>query len=328
MTDSSLTKDRTWITWETQRRNEELASAFNANYYPLDYSEKSSALRYILSAWHTVRIVFSEKPRTIFCQSPSVVLVILLAFLKKMLPFNLFADLHNAGVDGLEGLPNPIRALYRLAIKNCSGVILSNEELFSNVQSYQATLFALPDRLPRLKSSENLITLKRPAVVFISSFAKDEPIESFLRAVQGLNLHTYVTGKRLKAGELLKFESEKIRFTDFLPEESYDALIKDADLLVDLTTRENCLVCGAYEALSAGVPAILSDSEANRKTFPQGFIHSKNSEQDLAQALQSFLASPEKFKNEIRAAAYNFNIAWQRSFLTIEQNIKELAALD
>jgi hypothetical protein len=47
-------------------------------------------------------------------------------------------------------------------------------------------------------------------------------------------------------------------------------MLSSADLVVDLTLVDNCLVCGAYESVAAGVPLVLSAHDASRDLFHDG----------------------------------------------------------
>jgi len=58
--------------------------------------------------------------------------------------------------------------------------------------------------------------------------------------------------------------SDNLTLTAFIDDNAYVTLLYSCDLIVDLTTREDCLVCGAYESVSAEKPLLLSDTTALR----------------------------------------------------------------
>lgn len=310
-----------WITWEVQRRNEELARAFGVEHHAILHESTYGIRRYLWCILDTVRLVRARRPEVVFCQSPSVVLVMVLALLRAVWRFTLVADLHNAGVEALSDLPLPVRGLYRAAVGGCSGVIVSNEGLLPVVSPFQSQVFVLPDRIPSLRRATGPVALQRPAVVVISSFAKDEPLAEILTAAQGVGGHFYVTGKRSKAKDLLRFESETIHFTDYLAAEAYDALLREADLVIDLTTRTDCLVCGAYEALAAGTPAILSDSAANRATFEGGFLFTDATVEALRASLRQGIAQADALARAMPAARRRFERRWDETLAAVRDQI-------
>ena len=64
--------------------------------------------------------------------------------------------------------------------------------------------------------------------------------------------------------------------TGFLDDKSYIQLLNSSDAIMVLTKRDDCLNCGAYEAISIGRPLILSDSFVLREYFYQGVSFTEN----------------------------------------------------
>jgi glycosyltransferase involved in cell wall biosynthesis len=95
-----------------------------------------------------------------------------------------------------------------------------------------------------------------------------------------------VTGKiKEHLTELVKATPENVVLTNFVPEEEYVELLRSVDVIIDLTTREDCLVCGAYEAVAAGKPLIASDTKAMRTVFNKGVLYTKNTADDIAEKI-------------------------------------------
>lgn len=265
-------QETVWITWETQRRNWELADAFAAEYSQFDYSSKGKVKRYVRSVFDTYRLLIKRRPRVVFAQNPSLVLCTILALSRKIFSFRLVVDLHNVAVEQCSSPSWVVRTLARYVCRKSDLSIVTNPMLVPHVVKYNRHVAILPDRLPTLpKVPAPAFTKRRqrPHATLISSFASDEPIEIFLKAVSEIDLPftLFVTGSKRKARELLSLSSDKIVFTDFLTHDEYIGLITESDFLIDLTTRDDCLVCGAYEALAAEVPCILSRTPVIEKLF-------------------------------------------------------------
>ena len=122
-----MAKNSIWLTWETQRRNKELAEAFDSAYGHFDFSRHTSILRYALSIVATVKLLVNKRPQIVFAQCPSVVLCVLAAFLKFFFRYTLVIDAHNIAVD--KTLPKFTQTLIRYAFKRSDLVIVSNSFL-------------------------------------------------------------------------------------------------------------------------------------------------------------------------------------------------------
>ena len=65
-----------------------------------------------------------------------------------------------------------------------------------------------------------------------------------------------------------------------------------ADAVVVLTTREDTLLSGAWEALALGRPLIVSDTKALRQTFGDGVTYVAPHAGAITDAVQRTLADP------------------------------------
>ena len=65
--------------------------------------------------------------------------------------------------------------------------------------------------------------------------------------------------------------------------------MNSVDATIDLTTRENCLVCGAYESLAAGKPMILSKTRALMNYFSQAAVYVEHTAEDLERGIHEAL---------------------------------------
>jgi glycosyltransferase involved in cell wall biosynthesis len=92
------------------------------------------------------------------------------------------------------------------------------------------------------------------------------------------NTVIYISGNPKSHIEKIKAEiPDNVVPMGYLPEEEYLRMMSSCDLILDLTTREDCLVCGAYEALGMGKPMLLSDTAVNREYFRKGVLYTDNS---------------------------------------------------
>ena len=99
-------------------------------------------------------------------------------------------------------------------------------------------------------------------------------------------------------------------FTGFVPEDEYLALLQGADAIIDLTTREDCLVCGGYEGVAVERPLILSDTAAIRSYFSDGVRYTDNSADDLEARDHRGLASANSRRDAIRRLKQRLIADW------------------
>ena len=315
-----------WLTWETQRRNPELAAAFEAEYCCLDYSGHHISLRYLCSLLSTIRCLLNKRTGVVFAQCPSVILVALVACFKVFRGFVFVIDAHNIAFEYLRSDNVLLRSLSSFAFRQADVILVSNLRLSSGREELDDKRIALPDRLPSIDQNalpERFQQLSRPLITLICSFADDEPIEVFLEAIQTLEYGgtLLVSGKKSRAGDLLRYESDKICFTDFLPNLEFESLIQHSDLLVDLTTRDDCLVCGAYEALAVGRPVLLSKTGVQQEVFGKGAIFSENTPDSYREAVSQFLKQPAVHRRAAESFKADFEARWQVSFESARSKI-------
>ncbi len=97
----------------------------------------------------------------------------------------------------------------------------------------------------------------------------------------------YVTGNdRNLASEIRAGKPANVTFTGFLSESQYWSVLRNANLVVDLTMVDNCLKCGAYEALAVGTPLVLSSNAAWIEWFGGAARFAGNSANAMAQAIR------------------------------------------
>jgi hypothetical protein len=324
-----LMNERLWLTWETQRRNAELADAFSCHYGHLDFSSSGPLFRYLRSICATLVLFYArqfssrKKNSVVFVQCPSVVLVALLSVLRYLHSFVFVIDAHNITFEYLNSSNTLLRLLTRFSLKRADRIIVSNFFLTKDFSEFEAKFLSLPDKLPKLhfdgraQLPESFTSRRRPWVLLVATFAADEPIDFFLESVSsiaGQECTIFVSGKRSKAAAALRHESDCVVFTDFLPSHTFDLLLSQCDLVVDLTTRDNCLVCGAYEAVAAQVPALLSDSLATRDIFSKGCLYAVNTTESYRTALGKFLEDPHSLKNGVVEMSALFELRWRADF--------------
>jgi len=300
-----------WVTWEHHRRTIELSRALSIELCEL-ISPRSRALRYLALIARTVRCLVRRRPSLVVVQCPSVVLGLVVAMLKPLLRFTLVADLHNEAVK-----PFSISSgLYRLVLafihRSADLCIVSNAHLVPIVEAVGGRTFVLPDKLPGLQSRSTVMPNSTRTVVFVCTYAPDEPYREVIEAARLLDpsVTVMVTGDYRRVDALRP--PDNVYLTGFVSERDYIALLQIADAIVDLTSIEDCLVCGAYEAVALAKPLVTSDTAALREYFHRGTVYTKHDRRSLAAAMTDALDNSDRLAAEMRGLRVELSRNWAR----------------
>jgi glycosyltransferase involved in cell wall biosynthesis len=92
------------------------------------------------------------------------------------------------------------------------------------------------------------------------------------------------------------------------------ALIKGCDVIMSLTTRDNTMQNGAYEAMEVGVPIITSNWPVLRQTFSKGTLHVNNTAKELIAAVEEMQHEHNHYVDEVRILREERLKVWQENF--------------
>lgn len=318
-------RKRIWITWENQRRNRTLSSALGAKLFQFDI-KMNRLMRYPVALLKTFLTFIEEKPGIIFAQNPSLVLALFAVSYGRVFGVPVVIDSHNAGLFPSNGRSRLMNGIALHVIKNATLTLVTNDGLRNYVEQRGGAAFVLPDPMPTFEApvSDRKEPLKgRHNVLFICSYASDEPYLEVVKAAGELkkDVVIYLTGN---SKGRLGAVPENVVLTGYLPEKDYIHLLHQVDVIIDLTTREDCLVCGAYEAVAAGKPAILSDTKALRDYFSKGALYVDNTSGDLVKKINDSIANLEKLKKETEELKAERIASWTKRRLLLEKRLKDL----
>jgi glycosyltransferase involved in cell wall biosynthesis len=102
----------------------------------------------------------------------------------------------------------------------------------------------------------------------------------------------------------------------FVPDQQFYELLFQSDVVLDLTEHENCLVCGAYEAMAAERPLVTSDRACLREYFYQGAIFTQHDCGSIAEAIKTAYRERFKLSESIRE--------WKERTLNVQNKRKAM----
>jgi len=305
-----------WITWENQRRNRELSRRLGVPLLELAAVDRipNPVRKYLSGALWTLRHLLRRAPRRVWCQNPSLALSLLMLAYARVRRAFLVVDAHNAGLFPLEGRVPLLNALSRLVQRGADLTVVTNTPLADHVAANGGRPFLLPDPIPYLDGFERERLAGQASLLFICTYAMDEPYAEVFEAARRLppTIRIYVSGNYAKRGIDPAALPSNLVLTGYLSEEAYIRLLRSVDATIDLTTRENCLVCGAYESIAAGKPMVLSKTRAIQKFFPAGAVYTDNSAADIRRCIEQVLADRGRLAAEIRGLRQKREAEWEQ----------------
>jgi glycosyl transferase family 4 len=259
-----------FLTWIVHRRTRELCAHLDIELAEI-ISAKRGIRRYLELIPRTIGFLRAKRPAVLLVQSPSMVLAVLCVLLRPWFGFKLVFDAHNEAVEPYLHPSAAVRAVTYWLLRKADRVIVTNGQLATIVARHRGKPISLPDPPPKPPHAAVRPLPGSFRVTVISTFAGDEPLPAVLSAARALRepgFHFFVTGNPAKLDPSLRDAiPDNVTLTGFLAEPDYWSLLASSDAVLDLTTMDNCLVCGAYEAIAVDKPLVLSANAASIETF-------------------------------------------------------------
>jgi len=313
---------RIWVTWENQMRNHTLSRALGAKLFQFDIKLNRS-IRYPIALLKTLLTFIKERPNLIFVQNPSLVLSFFAVNYGRFVKIPIVVDAHNAGIHPFNGTKWWANSLANYLFRFATFTIVTNDTLAEYVSERGGNPFVLEDPIPEFEYQASKRDLKgKFKFLFICSWASDEPYTEVIKAANLLDKHIYIyiTGKTKGRERMLKgILPENVILTGYLSEKDFIQMLFSVDVVIDLTTRKDCLVCGAYEAVAMGKPLITSDTEVLRSYFYKGALYTNNECTDLNNQINMAILKKNSLTQGIKDLKSELTIKWNARKNTFEE---------
>lgn len=286
----------TWLSWHWHQRTKAITREWGIEWIMLD-THRHGLARYVELLGRSLKALWQLRRSTVIVQSPSLLLATLAVAVAPALRLRLIIDAHNESVKPFAQDAAVVRQLIRLVVRRAEMVIVTNDELAEIVRANYGRPFVLPDAIPVAPPDDSRPPrCPLPVVLVICTYAADEPVVAFIetaRRLVGL-AEVRLTGRPpSKAQDLLKSAPDNLKPLGFLSESAYWAELRNAQCVVDLTLKPNCLVCGGYEAIAVGKSPILSDDVSGRRLFGGVATFVDNTVEGLTNAILERLSGSE-----------------------------------
>lgn len=312
-----------FIAWTPyHRRSQILAQQFGASLHFVSYGKQGNLaqapLRYLRQARQTWRILSQERPDVVFVQNPPIFCA-LLAFCYARRRQAMYAiDSHTgAFLDRRWRWSVP---LHRLLSRRALVTLVHNRAQARIVEGWGCRYCLLAYTPGGYPAGEPYPLVAGYNVAVISSFAPDEPLEAIFQAASQLPaVHFYITGNYLRASpDLLQNKSGNIHLTGYLPDNQYSGLLREVDAVMVLTTRDNTLLMGAFEAVSLGTPLIISDWPVLKEYFSLGAVYVRNTADDICEGVRRAQRDAIVLQRDILVLQERLQVEWQQKFSELQ----------
>lgn len=257
---------------------------------------------YIRAYLETGRLLKAKKPRVVIVQLPQGPLLYRVARLKEKLGFRLVADVHTAMVvyDGWKGVV--LNRPFLRYLRRADLVLVHNEPLARlldaklGVRDKLMVVYDPPARLEPRTAYEGLEPLEY--ILVPASWAPDEDIAGVVKAycASGLRaLKLVVTGDYRRRG-VKPPACNGVVYTGFVERRVYNWLVSNARLVIAETRREYTFLRSAWEALTAGRPALIASTETLRSIYRgyRGFYSSTDELRGMLSRVEEYTPILEK----------------------------------
>lgn len=317
------------LTWFEHRRMTGLCEGLGIELHVIQ-STRRGWRRYLSLVLPTLQLLRERKPEVLLVQNPSLVLTLLTTLVRPLFGYRLVVDAHNEGVEPYIHKTAAVLKITKWLLRMADLTIVTNSWLASTVERAGGSAFVLPDRLPQVEVAASPIVHDQASlrVAVIATYAPDEPIEAILEAARTLQskVRLSFTGNFHKLPLALRQGAPgNVDFKGFLDEEEYWTLLRQSDAVLDLSTMDNCLVCGAYEAVALGRPSILSDNPACRELFQGAAVFAGATTESIVQALQLLRADHQPLTLSTRATAEKLRQRWALGAAALLQKMEAIA---
>lgn len=314
-----------FIAWAPYgRRSELLAKELAAKLYFIHYLKFKipyyAPVKYVLQAARTFQVLSAERPDVVFVQSPPFICSLVVYLYCRLVRAKFVIDHHSDSFSRtwIWGLPIQ-KLLARRALTN----LVTHQHWADIVQAWSAHVSILPDPFVTLPQGEDFQVKPGFNVVLINTFADDEPVEVVLEtAAQLPDVHFYITGNtKMKPASFFANLPANITFTGFLPDPQYFGLLRAAQAVMSLTTRDYTLQGGGCEAVSLGKPLITSDWPYLREFFAKGTVYVSNSSEGIKDGILIMQNTYKDLEQEIATFREHRRREWETRFAQLKELI-------
>lgn len=306
------------------RRSRAFADEIGCDLYLIHYlrfqHRAHAPFKYVLQTLRTLQILFQKRPRIIHVANPPFVCGLVVSLYCLLSRSKYILDHHTGAFARIWRWALPIQRV--LAGKAASNIV-TNSHWADIVHSWGGNTTIMVDPFGDLPVGCEVNLEKGFNLVYVNTFAPDEPLDAVLTAARGLpDVHFHITGDLRRASATrLEGLPPNVNFTGFLPEEEYVGLLRAADAVMALSTWDFTLQSGGCEAVSVGKPLITSDWPYLRSVFSGGSVFVANSAEGIAGGIREMRQNLGSYQEGIVSLRREQKRKWEAGLANLEKRV-------
>ncbi|MEM2274998.1 MAG: glycosyltransferase [Thermofilum sp.] len=255
------------------------------------------SLPYLRAMARTAQLLRRSTARNVWIQLPQGPLLAEAAILKRVYGFRLVADVHSGFLVHDDWKSFILNAPFKKLLERCDAVVVHNKQVLELLpHGWEDRVLVVYDPWPLLEQRlRSRYAWKCPEgeeyLVMPASFAPDEPVEQVVRAFNRIKGDTklLITGNWKRRPRLKRYESSRVKFTGFLPDDEYYRLLACARGIIAATTREYTALMAAWEAVALAKPLAVSSTKTLRELFSGYALFFLNDEESISETMEMLL---------------------------------------
>jgi len=308
-----------FLSWSSyHRRSELLAQHFGAKIFYVSYGKRGKLLdillKYPIQSLQTWSILKKENPLVIFVQNPPIFCALVAYLYGKLFGSEYIIDSHTGAFLDLKW--RGFLGLHRWLSRRALTTIVHNNSQEEFMKAWKCPYCVIGYTPGNYPEGEPFPFQRQFNIAVISTYGDDEPLELIFEAARCVpDVDFYITGDdRQITPSLRKNKPENCYLTGYLSYSLYIGLLRHADSIMDLTTRDHTLLMGGFEAVSLGTPLITSDWPVLKEYFSLGTVHTSNTVEGLCESVHYVKSNHASLKQGMLRAQEMLQNEWEQKY--------------
>lgn len=271
----------------------------------------------------TLRALQRLKPQVVFAMNPPVFTATAAYIYHRLTGTPYVIDCHSGVFESVKwrwSLP-----WQRFFARHAAAVLVTNQTHYDLVKSWNATpvLAGNPPPCPSTLPHDNQMperTDPQPIIFVIARFGPDEAIGEILQAARVLPQVKFMLSGNVNRArpEWVQTKPANVVFTGWLSQDAFWQHVGQADAVLTLTTQENTILQGGWEAMFLAQPLITSQTQTLRNYFTRGTMFVDNTPASIAAGVEAALAQLPHLRGEMKLLRQHKEQLWNAARTELE----------
>ncbi|MCB0997410.1 MAG: glycosyltransferase [Acidimicrobiales bacterium] len=278
------------------------------------YAPFKYPLQTVATLWRLVR----QRPTTVYVTNPPVFAALTVALYCAFTRTAYVMDTHPPS------LYHPklkwTIPLQKIAARRALANVTDQERFKRQIDSW-GTHTVILERPPMVLPSPPLPLDDPVRVLVINTFAIDEPIEPLFDAARRCpEVELRVTGDLARADHSQVARApENVVFTGYLRGDAYWNELRDATVVVALTTFEHSILLATQDAMTVRRPLVTSDQPVLRDVLGDAAVFVANEGEAVAAGIREAIERREDLAERIEMARHDADERWKTGFAELSE---------